>query len=377
MSEDPIALARELAPMLRARGSNIESERHLPRDVVDALMSAGLFRMALPRSIGGPEHTPRTLVAAIEALSVGDASAGWCVGIGATTGLAAAYLPLDAAREMFSDPGKAACGVFAPMGTGVRESGGIRVRGRWSFASGCEHSAWRLVGFVVDDGAGGAPSMMQGFVPASSSRIVDTWTAAGLRGTGSHDLVIDDALMPDRFTLVLSSEPRERGPLYRFPVFGLLALAIAGVTLGIARAAIDAFVELAKTKKQAGSARVLAERETVQTDLARAEASYRAGRALVFSTIDDVYDRAGREGAMSVEDRVALRLAATQATERATFAVDLVQRIAGSASVYESQPFGRFHRDVHVATQHLMVSDTTYTMCGRAVLGLAVPTNAL
>lgn len=372
MSNDVVARARALVPMLREQSSRIEAERRLGPEVVTALASAGLFRMAVPRSIGGPEHTPREIVEAIEAVSYGDAAAGWCVGIGTTTSLVGGYLPIEGAREVFADPSEAACGVFAPMGKGVREEGGVRVKGRWSFASGCEHSAWRLVGFVIEGG-----EMRQGLVRADRMRIVDTWNAAGLRGTGSHDLVIDDARIDDRFVLSLASKPREDGALYRFPAFGLLALAIASVTLGIGRAALDAFAELAKTKKQAGSTRTLAERETVQTELARAEGSLRAARALVYTTIDDVFARALETDAMSLADRAALRLAATYATERATASVDAVQRMAGSASVYETQSFGRYHRDVHVATQHLMVSDTTYTMVGRTTLGLPVQESAL
>jgi alkylation response protein AidB-like acyl-CoA dehydrogenase len=369
MTNEIVERARALAPRLRANGARIEAERRLGDDVARALAEAGLFRMAVPRSAGGPELDPRTILEAIEAVSIGDAAAGWCVGIGATTGLVGAYLPLESAKEIFADPMHAACGVFAPMGKGVREDGGVRLNGRWSFASGCDHSAWRLAGFVRDDGA-----MLQAIVPAARTRIVDTWHAAGLRGTGSHDMVIEGALVPERFVLSLSGAPREEGPLYRFPVFGLLALSIAAVTLGIGRAALDAFAELARTKKQAGSTRTLAERETIQTELARAEGSLRAGRALVFSTVDEIFARSNAP--LALVDRAALRIAATHASERAAAAVDVVQRLAGSASVYETQPFGRFHRDVHVATQHLMVSDTTYTMCGRTLLGLPVQESA-
>ncbi len=355
----PIARARALAPLLRERSARIDAERTLGADVAEAIS----------------ELAPRTILEVIEAVSSVDAAAGWCVGIGATTSLVAAYLPLASAREIFADPRARACGVFAPMGKGVREEGGYRVRGRWAFASGVDHSPWRMVGFLVDGESG--PRAIQGMVPAESTTIIDNWSVSGLRGTGSHDLAIDGVLVPDRLTLDLSAAPRETGALYRFPAFGLLALSIASVTLGIGRAAIDAFAALAKTKKQAGSQRTLAERETVQTELARAEGSLRAARALVMSTVDEVHARVQDGGEMSIADRASLRLAATSAAERAVAAIDAVQRMAGSASVYDAQPFGRFHRDAHVATQHLMISDTTYTMAGRALLGLPVAVAAL
>lgn len=374
-ANDLVSRARALEPLLRERAARIDAERKLGDDVADAIAEAGLFRMAVPRAAGGPEQSPRAILEAIEAVATIDASAAWCVGIGATTGLVGAYLPVDAAREIFADPRSRACGVFAPMGKGVREEGGYRVRGRWAFASGVDHSPWRMVGFLVDGESG--PRAIQGMVRAESTTIVDTWNVSGLRGTGSHDLVIDGALVPDRFTLDLSAAPRETGALYRFPAFGLLALSIAAVTLGIGRAAIDAFAALAKAKKQAGSQRTLAERETVQMELARAEGSLRAARALVMTTVDEVHARVEGGGEMSIADRASLRIAATRAAELAVGAVDLVQRMAGSASVYDAQPFGRFHRDAHIATQHLMISDTTYTMVGRALLGLPVQTAAL
>ncbi|MFO0684824.1 MAG: acyl-CoA dehydrogenase family protein [Sandaracinus sp.] len=374
-SSDTLARARALAPLLRERSARIDAERKLGDDVADAIGEAGLFRMAVPRSASGPELAPRAILEAIEAVASVDAAAAWCVGIGATTGLVAAYLPLDAAREIFADPRARACGVFAPMGKGVREEGGYRVRGRWAFASGVDHSPWRMVGFFVDGENG--PRAIQGMVRAEDTTIVDTWNVSGLRGTGSHDLAIEGAFVPDRFTLDLTATPRETGTLYRFPAFGLLALSISAVTLGIGRAAIDAFAALAKAKKQAGSQRTLAERETVQTELARAEGSLRAARALVMSTVDEVHARVEGGSEMSIADRASLRLAASRGAELAVSAVDVVQRLAGSASVYDAQPFGRLHRDAHIATQHLMISDTTYTMAGRALLGLPVQTAAL
>jgi alkylation response protein AidB-like acyl-CoA dehydrogenase len=363
---DLLAKAHALSPTLREAAPRIERDRRLPPDVVDALARSGFFRMLVPESASGLEVTPRVMVDVIEAISRADSAAGWCVMASATSGLAAAFLPIESAREMFADEADIACGVFAPTGQGVREEGGYRLEGRWSFASGCEHSRFRLVGFVVDG------ELRQAVLAAGDTDVIDTWDVSGLRGTGSHDLVVKSVHVDERWTLSLTSAPREQGALYRFPVFGLLALGVSAVTLGIARAAIDAFVELASTKKPSGGGRVLRDRELVQVDLARAEASLRAARALVHETIDDVTHRVASGAAMTLADKASLRLAATHATERATFAVDVVQRLAGSTSVYEAHPFARFHRDVHVATQHAMIADATYALAGRALLGAPV-----
>ncbi len=369
-----LAEATALAPMLREAGPRIERDRRLPPDVVDALGGAGFFRMLAPRSASGLEVTPRAMVDVIEAVARADSAAGWCVMVGATSGLAAAFLPEESAGELFSEPATAMCGVFAPMGKGVREGAGYRVEGRWSFASGCEHSRFRLVGFVIP---GERPEMRQAVLRAGQTDVIDTWDVSGLRGTGSHDLVVRDALVDERWTLSLTGAPREQGALYRFPVFGLLALGVSAVTLGIARSALDAFVELAANKKPQGGARTLRDRELVQVELARAEASLRASRALVHTTIDEVSARASGGEPMTLADKASLRLAASHATERAAHAVDIVQRLAGSTSVYEAHPFARFHRDVHVATQHAMIGDGTYALAGRVLLGLPVDDTTL
>jgi alkylation response protein AidB-like acyl-CoA dehydrogenase len=371
---DLVAKAISLGPLLREAGPRIERERRLPADVVDALAGGGFFRMLVPKSAGGLEVAPRTMLEVIEAVSRADSAAGWCVMVGATSGLAAAFLPADTAREMFASPSNVACGVFAPMGKGVHEDGGYRLDGRWSFASGCEHSLFRLVGFAVD---GDRPEIRQAVLRAGDTDVIDTWDVSGLRGTGSHDLVVKSVHVDARWTVSLTGAPRETGALYRFPVFGLLALGVSAVTLGIARTAIDAFVELAASKKPMGGARTLRERELVQVEIARAEASLRAARALVLSTVDEVSQRVETGEAMTIVDKASLRLAASQAASLAAQSVDIVQRLAGSTSIYEAHPFARFHRDVHVATQHAMIGDGTLALAGRVLLGLGVNDNTL
>jgi alkylation response protein AidB-like acyl-CoA dehydrogenase len=375
MTDPILERARSLRPLLLAQSARIEKERRLPAEVVAALAQADLMRLLAPRSVGGSEASVRTLVDVIESIATADSAAGWCLMVHATTSLVGGYLPISEARAMFGDPSSASCGVFAPMGKGTREDGGYRLVGRWSFASGCEHARWRLLGFVAQDGD--TPRLLQAILPAEDTEVVDTWDVSGLRGTGSHDLVAHGARVDDAWTISLTGAPRETGALYRFPVFGLLALGVSAVSLGIARAALDALAGLAAKKKPHGGGRTLAERELVHAEVARAEASLRAARALVHETIDEVDARVARGDAMTLADRASLRLAATHATERAAFAVDVVQRLAGSASVYEAQPFARFHRDVHVATQHVMVGDGTYVLAGRTLLGQSVDATLL
>jgi alkylation response protein AidB-like acyl-CoA dehydrogenase len=366
-----IDAVRPLLERIRAAADAIEAERRLPLELVDGLADAGVFRACVPRGLGGAELHPSALVDVLAAVAAADGSAGWCAMIGATSGVVAAYLDDAVAREIYaSDPRIVTGGVFAPLGTAVAERGGYRVTGRWPFASGCEHCAWLMGGCLVRDGDMPPQARMMLF-PASAVRVIDTWTVAGLRGTGSHDIAVDGVFVPaDHAVSLATDRPRSRGPLYAFPVFGLLAVGIAAVALGIARAAIDELVRLAAEKTPQGSRRRLGERSVVQAEVARAEALVRAGRAFLDDAIARAWQAAEASGAIPTHDRAVLRLAATHATMNAARATDLAYTAGGGTSVYATSPLQRCFRDVRVATQHAMVGGSTLELAGRLFLGL-------
>ncbi len=199
--------------------------------------------------------------------------------------------------------------------------------------------------------------------------MLDTWHTSGLRGTGSHDFEVNDAFVPEGRSVLLGGRPRIEGPLFQFPTLGLLALGVTSVSLGIARRAIQEFLALAVGKVPTGSARTLANRPLAQRAVADAEASLRAARAFLFEVLDEVWAVAQR-GALNTEARALLRLAATHATWRSAHAVDQVYQAAGGTAIYDASPLSRCFRDVHVATQHLMVAEPTLEVVGRVLLGI-------
>ena len=371
--------AAALAPQIRSQADAIEAARRVPAPIIEELSRAGLLRMTVPRALGGAEASPETMVRAIETIARADASAGWCVMVHATSALASAWLDDDAAREIFGDPHAIACGVFAPTGKAVDEGDHYRVSGRWAFASGVEESAWRMLGAVVTEPSGepvlspsGEPLIRHLFLRADETRVVETWTASGLCGTGSHDLTAGHVLVPKRRSASLLAErPRHPGALYRFPLFGLLSLGIAAVALGIARESIAALSALATEKRPAYSKRSLAQREMTQAHVAEAEALVRSSRALLFEAVRETGEAVAARGAPSAEERAILRLAATQAARASARAVDLMYNAGGGSSVYASSPLQRCFRDVHVVTQHVMVAEPTYAVVGRVLLGLS------
>ncbi len=339
---------------------------------MEAFRAAGLFSMLVPASLGGGEMAPQDALAAIEAIAEADGAAAWCVMIGATTGILSAYLDESDAREIFR-PGSISGGVYAPLGKGEATPGGWRVSGRWAFASGCQHCDWLLGGALVESGP---PRQM--FFPASSVEIIDTWDVSGLMGTGSNDIAVRDLEVPRGRSVALTADnPRHPGPLFAFPVFGLLALGIAAVTLGIARGAIEDILELAAEKTPTGSRRKLAERPLVQAQVAEAEATLSSARAFVFEAVDRAWDAAGSGAVLDLRIRARLRLAATHATMASARVVDLMYNAGGGTSIYRTSPLQRRFRDVHTATQHVMVAPPTLEVAGRVLLGLETDVSAL
>jgi alkylation response protein AidB-like acyl-CoA dehydrogenase len=294
-----------------------------------------------------------------------------------------AYLPEDSARAIFNRPEVMLAGVFAPRGLAVVEPGGFRVDGRWQWGSGTQNADWVMGGCqVIRDGEpermpNGAPRSRMMLAPRDEIEFFDTWDVSGLCGTGSTDFAMNDLLVPEDRAVGLAGDRPVESPLSAFPNFGLLAMGIAAVSLGLARAAIDELVDLADAKTPTGSQRTLARRPAAQADVARAEAMLRAGRAWFFETIEAAWDAARRDHRIPVDQRRDLRLATTHAVRESTRAVDLMYELAGGTSVYRRSPLQRIFRDVHVATQHMMVAAPVLELTGRLFLGLETDVSML
>jgi indole-3-acetate monooxygenase len=359
------------------RADEIEAARRMPDDLARRMAQAGMFRLLVPHRYGGAQAHPWEFFDALTASARQDGAAGWCQMIGATTGLLAASLPEPWADAIYGgNPDVITTGVTAPLGRAEPVDGGYRVSGRWPFGSGSQVSDWICGGcLVMEDGqprqtAKGLPESLLMLFPASEVTIHDTWHTSGLCGTGSHDIEVRDAFVPEGRWSVLGGRAQVDAPLYRFPVLGLLALGVSAVAVGIAEHAIDAFVDLATSKVPTGSRRTLAERTGTQKDLARAASLIRAARAFTADAIDRAWAQAEREGRLGLDVKADLRLAATHNTWSAVEAVDLMYHLGGGSSVYESSVLQRCFRDVHVATQHIMVAQPTYEVVGKVMLGI-------
>jgi alkylation response protein AidB-like acyl-CoA dehydrogenase len=362
--------ARALIPRLRELAPAIESAGRLPDELVRELQRIGAFRMTMPMELGGPEADPITQIEVVEALSAGDGSTGWIVMIGSDGGFYAAQLADAAAREVYRDRDAITAGVFVPMGRAQRVPGGYRVSGRWAFGSASLHAHWFAAGCVVEGpGTGDAPMLRTVLVPASEVKIHETWLATGLAGSGSHDFEISDVFVPaERAVDVMHDAPRIARPLYQFPL--MIIVNANGVPLGIARAAIDALVELAQAKVVPATGQKLAQQTLVQDAVGRAEALLGSARSYLFATVGELWEELERGRGPSLELRARLRLATLTAYRNSREVVQLMYEMGGGSALYRKSPLDRHFRDISTIAQHALVNARAYAEMGRAFLGL-------
>ncbi|MGF1456917.1 MAG: acyl-CoA dehydrogenase family protein [Alphaproteobacteria bacterium] len=371
--------AQNIAQSIADRGDEIEAARRLPADIAHSLSHAGLIRMLVPQALGGGEVSPWEAVEAIETVAESNAATGWCTMIAGTTGLVAAYLPKEDAREVYGAEDAYTGGVFAPQGKAVVAGDTYRVNGQWQWTSGGHNCQWLMGGCVIiEDGEmkrlpNGAPDSRMVLFPQESVELIDTWYAAGMSGTGSGDMAVHDLVVPARRSVSLVMDrPWADGPLYRFPLFGLLSLGIAGVALGNAKGAMRELKDLALAKRRRDSRRTVAETGHGQTAMAQAHAKWRSARAYLHDVTDEAWETAQAGDPLPIETRAEIRLAAAHATRTCADITRDMYDLGGGTSVYLTSPLQRRFRDGHVATQHMMVAHSTFDIAGRALYGLEV-----
>jgi indole-3-acetate monooxygenase len=376
-----IERARELQPMLRAAGDEIERRREVTPEIVEAMKERGIFHMLLPRSLGGAELDPLTYTAVLELLAQADGSTAWCLGQNSGCSMIAPYLPADTARRFFGDrDGILAWGPDLPgAGRAIVVDGGYRVTGQWGFATGSRHA--RMLGchapLFNPDGSprllpGGRQQVRTMLFAKSEARIIDNWQVLGLRGTGSDSYALDDHFVPQAHTAGRDNpeELRETGPLYQFTSGMIYAMSFSHVSLGIAQGAFDSFIEIARDKVPRGAKGTLRENNVIQSQVAQCEARLKSARAYLRGVIAEMWDETQRTGAISVDHHAQLRLASTWAINQARDVVATVYHAAGASAIFENNPLERRMRDIHAGTQQGQGRPMHFETVGQMLMGL-------
>jgi alkylation response protein AidB-like acyl-CoA dehydrogenase len=372
--DDILAAALALEPMIRAAAGQIEADRRLPPSLVRAMMEAGIFRMAVPRAYGGGELDPMTQVRVVEELSRMEGSVGWLAMIGAAGGPMAAFLDPPVAQRLFGPVNSVFAGMIRPPQRADVVEGGFRVTGRFRFASGCQHATMMTCGCVLYENgqpllrADGQQKGRVMLVPVSKVTIVDTWDTTGMRGTGSHDFVVDNVFVPAEESVSVLERPRVSGPSYTFgPIY---LVCHAGVPLGIARGALDFMLDLCTHKEMMPSRQLLREDTQVQETIARAEASLGAIRAYVYSSLEDLWETLCKGDKPTMRQRATYRLMMVHCHQIAKEVVSTLYDTAATSAIFRSHPLDRQMRDILTACQHRVVHPKMLRPAGRMFLGM-------
>lgn len=374
------ALSRveEIGPLVEGRAHDAEQLGRLTADVVEAFHETGLLRVLLPPDLGGYGLTIPESVEVFRAMSARDASAGWLHAILGNGPLFGAFVTQSAFEEVFAAPRAVMAGSLNPLG-GVAEPvpGGFRFSGRATNVSGCRHATWLMAGaWVHRDGekswVDGRPEMIAGLLPMDGITVIDTWNTAGMRATGSDDCVYREVFVPEERTFAWPEPParRDAGPVGNIPMHVQLGGGIAATVVGAARGALTRFVELAGAKRPTANAGVLADRSYAQMVVGEGEGLLLAAEDTLAAGIADIWAQGSRAEAFDTAARVRLRLRMVTAARLAVRVVDQINDAAGMAGIRRPGPLERAWRDVHTATQHVLLSVSRLEVGGRLLLGL-------
>ncbi len=381
LAGDPsvIARARAVRAAVAAASDEIERGRRLPPSLLDRLHEAELFRLLLPRSANGLETDPITFFHVMETIAAADASTAWCLSQAGGCAMSAAYLDLPVAQAIFGDDPRA---VLAwgpgPKVKAIECDGGYRVTGVWAFASGGRHAPW-LGAHCPIFSADGAPRLDEAgqqqertmLVRSQDVKWTDIWNTVGLRGTASDQFALNDHFVPadHSITREFDRECRESGPLYRMSNHTCYQIGFAGVACGIARSALDCFIDMAKGKVIRGGKRPIGENAVVQSGLAQAEVNLRAARAYVLQSVAEIWSDLCAGATITVAQRITVRMAATNAILKSREAVDFAYHTAGATSIFDNHPLERRFRDMHTVTQQLQGRMSHFETVGAWMLG--------
>jgi alkylation response protein AidB-like acyl-CoA dehydrogenase len=375
-------VARSWRPRLLAERDRIEAERRLPDETARDLAKAGFFGIFLPQAYGGLDLTPMQAMAVFEELARADASVAWCVWNG-NTHWVTAQLPAETARAVHATPDVVTANSTRASGRALVVDGGYRVSGRWALVSGCELASWLVLLCVVHEHgkpratATGAPETRFVLVPSGDCRIIDTWTVGGLRGTGSHDIVVDDRFVPQSHSASFTDPPVLADPRYRIPPFSKVIPGLGAMALGIACNAIETLIEIASEKVPQRTSQPLRENHGAQLRLAQAESLVRSARLYLLDSLDQLWRGLIEGRGATMAARAQARLAASHAVANAAQAVDLMYATAGATALYTTCPLERAFRDVHAITQHIGVNPRIMESTGRVLFGLESDTPLL
>jgi alkylation response protein AidB-like acyl-CoA dehydrogenase len=385
--QDLVALARSLFPRLRERATEVEQARRIPDSTISELQSAGLFKLFVPRRLGGHEASVRTFLDVTAEVARGCGSTGWVTALINICGWMGALYPEQAQQEVWgADPGARIAGVLTPSATAVPVEDGLVLNGRWMFASGCLHSNWAVLGHPIVDTHRTVIDQGLALVPMRDLRIEDTWFTAGMRGTGSNTLVATDVFVPSYRIISVPraiegeyATPFKDEPLYRAAFIPILSLILIGPQLGMARAALESVLEQVPKRSIAYTVYASqAEAPTTQIQLALAAEKIDTAHLHAYRAAADIDQAAAAGVYLDRLTRARVRMDTGYVARQCREAIEILLSVNGAGSFAEGNPLQRMWRDAETASRHAVVNpDISQELYGRELLGLSTNITAL
>lgn len=359
--EELVAKAKALGPVLRERAARTEAERMLSKETIKDFQDAGFFKILQPKRWGGFEHDPQVFFEVQWTIAEACPSSAWVLGVVGVHAWQVAVFPLAAQEEVWGkDTSTLVSSSYAPTGKVERVEGGYKVSGRWSFSSGCDHCEWVFLGGFVPTGPGERPDMRTFLLPRADYKIEDTWHTAGLKGTGSKDIVVDGAFVPEHRThKLIDGFKRESpgnahnpGPLYKLPFGIVFVRSVSTTAIGIAQGALDAYRDVAAKRVAAGDGQKVAEDPTAQIVASHAEAAIDESKTILMRDFDEMMAKVRAGEDLPVDRRVKYRYDSARVVQRCMEAVDGLFTASGGRAIFLNSPLLRYFLDVHAARAH-------------------------
>ena len=364
MSETLDQVLAELAE----RRQEFREQSYVSRDFVDRLKQLGLYRSATPEQFGGETMPPADFLRTIERISAVDGSTGWVASFGSQL-VYLGSLPLETQAKLYADgPDLVFAGALFPIQQGVPTERGFLVNGRWKYASGCVAADIICVGIPGDDTTSGKPR--GALVRPERLEIVREWDVAGMKGTGSFDLVAKDVEVDREWTFIRGGDPVVDEPLYRYPAITYAAQSLSVVSAGVARAALDFAEEVGSGRASITGAPKLADRAYYRAGIAEAEAQLRSARAYFYEATGEAWQTLMAGGLVSDEQNAHLRLSAAYLARTSSDVVHKVVSLSGTAAIYRDHPLQALLNDALVPQEHAFLSPAMYDAAGAVLMGL-------
>ena len=365
------ALTR-LISQARARRAEFAAGQRLSDDIVALLKDVGVFRFLVARCFGGDEGSPSGFYRLIEQISAADGSTGWVASFGHGA-LYIAALPIPTLQAIYAHgPDVVVAGGLFPLQPATRVGDAFEVSGRWRWGSGCTAASLICVGIRGEDTDTSRGLPRVAVIPRECVRIVENWDVNGLKGTGSHDMVVERVRVREAWTFARGADATLDTPLFRYPVLALASQALAVVGLGVARSALDEVFEVATERLSTTGAPPPADRAHVQIEIAKAEAHLRSARAFLYDTTDEAYDTLVAGGELDIKMRTLLRLSATHAAHVSASVAHAAYAMCGTAGIFTKHPLAQALQDALVVPQHAFLSAGTWQSAGQSMLGTDV-----